>query len=161
VFGAGAALSAGAAAAIATPVEEAAPARRLALAGAVLETALKHTMESKLGELGRPYKEGPASRYGQMAHGFIGSGAAILATRGRKSRPAAVLGGALLLAGALSARFSVFKAGFQSAADPAYVVGPQRRAIEAGTRAGAARTSAQLSVADPRRGSPATAQPVG
>jgi hypothetical protein len=34
---------------------------------------------------------------------------------------------ALLMAGALSARFAIFKAGFPSAADPKYVVGSQRR----------------------------------
>jgi DMSO reductase anchor subunit len=160
VFGSGAALSAGAAAAIATPVDRAAPARRLALAGALLETGLKHTMETSLGELGRPYAEGAAGRYGRMAHGFIGTGAAVLATRGRTSRPAAVLGGALLLAGALSARFSVFRAGFQSAADPRFVVGPQRRAIERGARSGAARSSTKVSAPDPRLGSPARAQPL-
>jgi hypothetical protein len=33
----------------------------------------------------------------------------------------------------------VFKAGFQSAADPKYVVGPQRAAIRRGERPGAAR----------------------
>jgi hypothetical protein len=46
------------------------------------------------------------------------------ATGGRRAGAAA--GGALMLAGALATRWSVYKAGFQSAADPKYVVEPQR-----------------------------------
>jgi hypothetical protein len=57
--------------------------------------------------------------------------------------------------GALSARWSVFKAGFQSASDPKYVVAPQRELIERGERRGAARREARVS-ADPAKGSPAT-----
>ena len=156
VFASGAALSAGAAGVIATPVAHAAPARRLALAGALLETALKHTMEQRLGPLGQPYRQGPGSQYGKLAHGFIGSGAALLATRGRHSRAASVLAGAVLTAGALSARWSVFRAGFQSAADPDQVVGPQREAIKRGERRGAARRRSRLAEAEGHRGSPAT-----
>jgi hypothetical protein len=44
-----------------------------------------------------------------------------------------------LCIGALSARWAVFRAGFQAAADPQYVLGPQRAAIERGERRGAAR----------------------
>jgi hypothetical protein len=44
----------------------------------------------------------------------------------------------LLCAGALSARWSVFRAGFQAAADPKYVVGPQRARIQAGKAQGGA-----------------------
>ena len=39
---------------------------------------------------------------------------------------AAIGGGALVLAGELALRWSVFRAGFQSARDPRYVVIPQR-----------------------------------
>jgi hypothetical protein len=35
---------------------------------------------------------------------------------------------ALLMGGALSARFAIFRAGFASAADPEYVVSSQRQA---------------------------------
>ena len=59
-------------------------------------------------------------------------------------------------AGALAARWSVFKAGFQSAADPKYVVGPQRSAIEQGRRRGGARRQSRVAGADPSIGSPAT-----
>jgi hypothetical protein len=50
----------------------------------------------------------------------------------------------MILAGALLERWAVYKAGFQSAADPAYTVGPQRRRIDAGETRGAGRR-AQLS----------------
>ena len=53
-------------------------------------------------------------------------GAALLAGPGRKSRLAAAAGGALVLAGEVAVRWSVFKAGFQSARDPKYTVVPQR-----------------------------------
>jgi hypothetical protein len=155
VFGAGAALSAGAAGAIVTPPRHAAPARRLALAGAVAEVALKKTMEARLGPHGGPYRDGAGSLFGHISEGALATGAALLALRGRDSRLAAVMAGTLLSAGAVSARWSVFRAGFQSAADPAYVVGPQRGAIERGQRRGAARTQARVAEPDPRRGSPA------
>ena len=70
----------------------------------------------------------------------ITGGTALLYLRGGTSRAAAVAAGALLSAGALATRWSVFRAGFDSAADPKYTVGPQRAAIERGERRGAART---------------------
>jgi hypothetical protein len=155
VFGAGAAMSAGAAGVILTPPRHAAPARRLALVGAVAEVGLKETMEKRLGALGEPYKEGAGELFGHLSRGAVSAGAAVLALRGKRSRAAAVLGGALLSAGALAARWSVFKAGFKSAADPRYVVGPQRAAIRRGQRPGAARTQARVGAPEPEVGSPA------
>jgi hypothetical protein len=43
-----------------------------------------------------------------------------------RSRPAAVAAGLLMTAGAVLERWSVFKAGVQSATDPAATVVPQR-----------------------------------
>jgi hypothetical protein len=142
MFASGAALSAGAATTALTPTPAAAPARRLALAGAVAELAASEVMERRLGELGEPYHEGVAGRFRRFSRAAVTGGALLLAARGRSSRTAAVISGALLSAGALSARWSVFKAGFQSAADPKYVIGPQRGGIDRGERRGAARTSA-------------------
>jgi hypothetical protein len=139
VFGSGAALSAGAAAVAFTPVASAAPARRLALAGAVAELGASEMMQKRLGEHGEPYERGASSRFRRISQACIVAGAVLLASRGSRSRTAAVASGALLSAGALSARWSVFKAGFQSAADPKYLVGPQRAAIRRGERPGAAR----------------------
>jgi hypothetical protein len=145
VFGAGAALSAGALGVILTPPEYAASARRLALIGAVAESGLKESMERRLGPHGQPYKQGPSAIAGNVSRVCLAAGAAILGLRGGRSRLAAAAGGVLLSAGALSARWSVFKAGFQSAADHRYVIGPQRAAIANGERQGAARRQARVS----------------
>jgi hypothetical protein len=139
VFGSGAALSAGATAVAITPIVSAAPARRLALAAAVAELGAIETMRHRLGEHADPYKHGAAARFRHIRQTCSAAGAILLAARGRSSRSAGVASGALLAAGALSARWAIFKAGFQSAADPKYVVGPQRGAIERGERPGAAR----------------------
>jgi hypothetical protein len=67
-------------------------------------------------------------------------GAGLIAGLGRR-RPAAIAGGALLAGGAICERWSIFRAGFQSAADPKYTVGPQRAGIDAGGRRGASRAA--------------------
>jgi hypothetical protein len=41
--------------------------------------------------------------------------------------------------GGICERWSIFRAGFQSAGDPRHTVGPQRRAIRQGLRRGASR----------------------
>ncbi len=138
-FGSGAALSAGAAAVALTPLDYAAPARRLALGAAVAEVGAMELMERRLGEHGEPYSEGQAGRFGKLGRACVLGGAALLAWRGRRSRPASVGAGGLLAAGAIGARFTVFHAGLQSAADPKYVIRPQRAEIERGQRRGAAR----------------------
>jgi hypothetical protein len=122
VFASGSAMSAGSAIAL---VGGGAPARRLALAGAAGELAATAAMQRRLGWLGEPYREGAAGRFGRAARTLTAAGAATMALAGRR-RAGAVAGGALMLAGALAARWSVYKAGFQSAADPKYVVEPQR-----------------------------------
>jgi hypothetical protein len=139
LFGAGAAVSAGAAAAALSPVDEAEPARRLAMIGAAAELGLVAWMEHRLDELGEPYHEGAAGTYGQLARGLTAAGAMALAGPGRRWRAAAVAGSAMLLAGAVSERWSVFKAGFASASDPKYTVAPQRERIRRGEGHGASR----------------------
>jgi hypothetical protein len=157
VFGSGAALSAGAAGVIAAPPEYARPARRLALASAALEVGLKELMERRLGDHGDPYRQASASGFGRIGQLCIATGAMLLAARGGRSRGAAIAGGALLSAGALSARWSVFKAGYQSAADPGRVVGPQRAGIRRGDRRGASRHQSKVRNPEPAIGSPALA----
>jgi hypothetical protein len=139
VFAAGAATSASAAALLTTPPEAAAPARRLAVGGAVAGIAATELMTRRLGPLGAPYKAGAAKWLKRAALGLTAAGAGTVAGLGARSRPAAMAGGALLLGGALCERWSVFRAGFQSAADPDATLGPQRRAIAAGERRGASR----------------------
>ena len=135
LFGSSAVASAGAAAAIVVPTAEAGPARRLAVGGVLVENAVFKLMEKGLGMLGEPYSKGESGMYKQVALACTTGGAALLAGPGRKSRLAAAAGGALVLAGEVAVRWSVFKAGFQSARDPKYTVLPQRE-----RQSGASRT---------------------
>jgi len=126
VFGASATATAGAAALIATPTGNAGPARRAAIGGSLAALGLTAVMEKKLGTVGEVYKQGQAGRYGRIAKAATLAGAALVAARGKESRAAAAVGGALVLGGELALRWSVFKAGFQSAADPKYTVITQK-----------------------------------
>ena len=130
VFAASSAASAGATAAIITPVEDAGPARRLAVGGALLELGAVEAMKHHLGKfLAEPYHQGKSGRYDKLAKALSGLGTAVMVFAGRKRRSAAIVGGALILAGAACERWSVFKAGFQSARDPKYTVMPQRERL--------------------------------
>jgi hypothetical protein len=86
-------------------------------------------MERRLGLVGEPYHQGEAGRYAKLAKASTLAGAGVLALAGRKSRIAAITGGAFVLAGESALRWSVFKAGFQSARDPKYTVVPQRERV--------------------------------
>jgi hypothetical protein len=86
-------------------------------------------MEKRLGFVGEVYRQGEAGKYAKLSKGLVAAGAGLLALGGRRSRTAAVAGGSLVLAGELALRWSIFKAGFQSARDPKYVVESQRRRI--------------------------------
>jgi hypothetical protein len=130
VFATSSAASAGAVAMILTPVEDAGPARRLAAGGALLESGAVEVMKRRLGELvAEPYEKGAAGRFDKLSKVLSGLGAAVTAFAGHRSRSAAVAGGALILGGAALERWSVFKAGFQSARDPKYTVMPQRERL--------------------------------
>ena len=126
LFGASAGASAGAACALLVAPHEAGPARRLAVGGVVAENALMLAMEKRLGFVGEPYSQGESGKYSKIAKAATTAGAALLAFRGRRSRAASVLGSALVLGGEMALRWSVFRAGFQSARDPRYTVEPQR-----------------------------------
>jgi len=129
LFGASAAASAGAAATMFMDPDDAGPARRLAAGSVLVEGALMQAMELRLGEVGEVYHKGTAGKFALAAKLLAGGGAALLATKGRKSRAAATLGGAMVCGGELCLRWSVFKAGFQSAKDPKYTVEPQRARV--------------------------------
>jgi hypothetical protein len=127
VFAGGAAASAGAAVAMVTPPKQAGPARRLAVGGVAAEMAAVGVMHKRLGEIGKPYEEkGRPATYSKIARALSLAGAAAIAAGGER-RLATVAGGAAVLAGSLAERWSIFRAGFASAADPAYTVGPQRQ----------------------------------
>src|SRR5262245_7738432 len=127
LFGASAAASAGAATTIFLPPKESGPSRRLAVAGAAAELGVMEAMQRRIGFVGEVYKQGAAGKLARASKMLTATGAAVLATRGRRSRGAAVAGSALVLAGELALRWSVFRAGFQSARDPRYTVMPQKK----------------------------------
>jgi formate-dependent nitrite reductase membrane component NrfD len=126
VFGSSACASAGAAATIFTPTRSAGPARRAAVSGSLVELGVVQAMEKRLGFVGEVYTTGEAGRYSRLSKALVAGGAALLALGGRRSRTAAAAGGGLILAGELALRWSIFRAGFQSARDPRYTVLPQR-----------------------------------
>lgn len=131
LFGASAAASAGAATTIFMRPREAGPSRRLAVAGVAAELGLMQAMEHRLGFVGEVYKQGAAGKLARASKLLTAAGGALLAMRARRSRGAAVAGSALVLAGEVALRWSVFRAGFQSARDPRYTVIPQKQRKEA------------------------------
>jgi hypothetical protein len=132
-FAAGSAASAGGAAAIFTPVEFAAPARRFAILGGVTELVAVEVMKKRLGKpVADAYEHGEAKRYARLSAAATLAGTALMARAGHK-RLGAVAAGALLLGGALGERFAVYHAGKQSARDPHHTSVPQKeRAAERG-----------------------------
>src|SRR5207247_2019890 len=121
------AASAGAAATAVLSPADAGPARRLAVGGVAAGNVAMLAMQARLGRLGEPYHQGEAGKYNAIAKVCTAAGAVLLSRSAKRSRLAAVAGGALVLAGEAALRWSVFKAGFQSARDPKYVVEPQRK----------------------------------
>jgi hypothetical protein len=113
-----------------SPVEEAGPAQKVALAGAVIELAAAQKVEHGHGIVDEPFHEGRAGTLLKAAKACTVGGAG-LGLLGRRSRLAAVASGALLAAGSALTRFGVFDAGMASSKDPKYVVVPQRERLAA------------------------------
>jgi formate-dependent nitrite reductase membrane component NrfD len=135
VFAASATASAAGAALLTVPADEAEPARHLGIAAAIAEEATTIVMHKRLGPLADSYEQGKAGAFGKAARALTIAGALALAVSDeafprkldkRSRRALSVAGGALLLAGSVCKRWSVFKAGFQSAEDPGQVVYTQR-----------------------------------
>jgi DMSO reductase anchor subunit len=125
-FAGGSAMAAGGAAAILAPTE-AGPARRLAILGAVTEAVAMESTKRKLGMVAEPYSTGTAGKLAKATLACAGAGSVVLlAAEVKRSRGLTRLGSALALAGSMCGRWTVFKAGSQSAADPKYTVVPQR-----------------------------------
>src|SRR5581483_7141991 len=72
----GSAATAGAAAALVSDPDAAAPARRVAIAGAIAENVAMQAMERRLGKLAEPYEQGAAGRYNKAAKALTLAGAA-------------------------------------------------------------------------------------
>lgn len=122
---------------IAAPTREASPARRTAVAGAVLELAASQRMESRTGLVGEPYSIGRQGRWLKIAKGLTAAGA-VGALLARRHRAIGVAAGLALNVGSALTRFAIFEAGVVSAKDPKYTVVPQRERLEARKREQAA-----------------------
>jgi formate-dependent nitrite reductase membrane component NrfD len=116
---------------VAAPVDQAAPARRMALGGAVAELVMERQMERSMGVTAEPLHHGKGGRLMKAAKVLTAAGAAGSLLAGR-SRAVAVLSGAALVAGSACTRFGVFEAGQESARDPKYTVVPQRERLDRG-----------------------------
>ena len=133
-FAGGSAMAAGAAAALLAP-DEAGPARRLAIIGVVTEAAAIEYSKRSIGMVAEPYSTGTAGKLAKATMASAGAGAAVLLfAEARDSRRAGVIGSILTLLGSMLGRWMVFKAGFQSAADPRYTIQPQRERRDAQRR---------------------------
>ncbi len=111
------------------------PARRVAIAGAVLELGATAVLERRIGYARKAYATGrpgwllKAARAATVA-GAVGALAGGRLT-GRRARLVSIAAAALLNAGSAATRFGVFDAGMVSARDPAYTVVPQRERLRA------------------------------
>lgn len=126
IFTSSAMASAGGLGMIVAPVEEAAPARRLAMAGAVIELAASRRVETRLGLVGEAFMTGKAHRYLSRASALTAAGVLASTLAGRRSRIVSIAAGVALLAGGLYERLGLLEAGRTSAKDPKYTVEPQR-----------------------------------
>lgn len=131
VFVGSAAAASGGLGMLASPTREVAPARNLAVGGAVLELLMERGMERSMGITAEPLHTGKAGRLMRASKSLTIAGAAGSLLAGR-SRIAAALSGVALLAGSACTRFGVFEAGQESARDPKYTVVPQRERVEKG-----------------------------
>ena len=113
-----------------TPLDESAPARKMAIIGAGIELAAVRRVEASESIVTEPYHEGRAGQFMRAARACTTSGLG-LAVVGGRWRWGRVLSGALLAAGSLLTRFGVFEAGMASTKDPKYVVVPQRERLNA------------------------------
>jgi hypothetical protein len=135
VFAGSSLASAGGACMVLTSPRHAAPARAMAVAGAVLELAADARMQRRLDAVvRRSYEVSPARALHGAARACVVGGACVAAALGGRSRAAAVAGGAALAAGAALTRWAIFKAGIASSRDPDQTVAPQRERRAAGGR---------------------------
>jgi formate-dependent nitrite reductase membrane component NrfD len=116
------------------PVSQNGPAVRLAVLGAAGEMSAVKLLERRAGLVAETYHEGRAGKLMRTAEGLTVAGVAGALSLGRRSRAAAALSGAALLAASACARFGIFEAGLASARDPKYTVQPQRERLAGAER---------------------------
>jgi hypothetical protein len=129
VFAGSALASASGAGLLAAPPAETAPARRLALVGAAAELAASRRIETRLGLLSEPYRQGRARLLLRISRALTVAGG-LGALLGRRSRLVSALSGAALLAASAATRFGIYQGGVESMKDPRYTVVPQRQRLD-------------------------------
>jgi DMSO reductase anchor subunit len=129
VFGGSGACAAGGLAMLCAPYTQSSPALRLAVGGALVETAATELMSRRLGMIAEPYHQGRSGRLMKTQRRLteVGLGLSVLGLRSRLARRAA---GAVFVADSLVTRFGIFEAGMESARNPKYTVVPQRERLE-------------------------------
>ncbi|PRY20174.1 NrfD/PsrC family molybdoenzyme membrane anchor subunit [Pseudosporangium ferrugineum] len=138
LFGASALAASGGLAAATSAPGEAAPARVVGIAGALVEQACDRAVHKRLGMVAEPLSQGRAGRYLTAARWSTRAGAALLALSAlRRSRALDIAGGTALVAGSLFARLGYFHAGATSATEPRYTVVPQRERADHAAKTGA------------------------
>jgi formate-dependent nitrite reductase membrane component NrfD len=130
LFVASGASAAGGLAVLAASPGEAAPARRVLIAGTAAELAVMELIRRRIGLSAETLSTGTAGRYLTWARTLALIGVAVGGVIGRRSRAASAIGGAAVLAASALTRFGVFAAGIASAEDPKYTVVPQRERLE-------------------------------
>jgi formate-dependent nitrite reductase membrane component NrfD len=136
LFASSAAAASGGMGLLAVPASESGPARRLAIAGAVVELAIEAQMESAMGIVAETLHTGLPGRLLKAAQALTAFGA-FGALFARRSRVAGIVSGAALLGGSACTRLGIFEAGQASAKDPKYTVLPQRERMVSQGRPGA------------------------
>ncbi len=141
LFAGSGATAAGGLSMVFTPTAQAAPARRMLVAGAAMEIVAAETLKRRLGMVAEPYEQGRPGTFMKVARTVTAVAAGATLVAGGRSRVVSVLAGAACVGASVLTRFGVFEAGLASAKDPKYVVVPQRermRAREAAAAGGAA-----------------------
>jgi formate-dependent nitrite reductase membrane component NrfD len=113
------------------PIAQNGPAVRMAAIGAAGELTAVKLLERRIGIVAETYHEGRAGKLMHTAEALTVAGVGGALAFGGRSRLAAALSGAALLAASACARFGIFEAGLASARDPKYTVQPQRERLAA------------------------------
>jgi len=137
VFVSSASLAAAGLAMVTTPVEEAGPARKLAVLGVLGDLAATKLMERRMDPVAaEPLHDGAPGRMLRWSQRLVIAGGLGTLFGGQRRSVAALSGLALMAASALT-RFGVFEAGKESARHPRYTIEPQKRRLAARRAAGA------------------------
>jgi hypothetical protein len=136
VFVSSAALASAGLAMITTPVQEAGPARKLAVLGVMGDVVAMRVMEHRMDPVvAEPLHQGKAGVMLKWSERLAAAGGLGALLGGRNRAVAAASGLALLAASALT-RFGVFEAGLSSARDPRYTIEPQKNRLAVRRAAG-------------------------